>query len=448
MTRPPNILLLMADQHRADFLGTNPHMPIRTPNLDALARSGARFTNAVCSAPLCAPSRACMASGKNYFDCGVPDHDHDYPLDQPTYYQALAKAGYHVAGVGKFDLHKSTQYWGLDGSRSLREWGFMEGIDNEGKWDAITSGAREPKGPYMAHLHARGLARLHVDDFHRRHSYRDTHPTPLPDDAYCDNWLAANGLRMLRGFSDEKPWHLVVNFTGPHEPMDVTASMYEARQRQDFPLPHRRTEWDDATHQRVRQNYAAMIENIDALVGRLITLVRARGELDRTLIIYTSDHGEMLGDHGLWEKRTYRHPSVGIPMIVAGPGVDGQRVIDRPASLHDLAATMLESANARPLPDMDSRSLWPLLDGSQTNHREIVMSAVDDWIMGFDGRHKIVLRVGEQPLLFDLQEDPTEDADLSTRAPGEVERLLSLLVAEHAHSAATVEAAHRLRGPA
>ena len=191
-----------------------PALPLRMPHLAQIAARGVRFTRAVCPSPLCAPSRACLASGREYDRCGVPGNGADYPLQQPTYYQALRDGGYRVAGVGKFDLHKATLDWGLDGSRLLREWGFTEGIDNEGKLDAIASytGARgrlEPlrrprsRGAQRA-LHGlppgAGLAETHVADFQGRRGpqgHLRTHPTPLPEDAYCDNWIAANGLRLL-----------------------------------------------------------------------------------------------------------------------------------------------------------------------------------------------------------------------------------------------------------
>ena len=140
-TGRPNILFLLPDQHRFDWLGTNPVLPLRTPNLDRLGAQGVRFARAITPSPLCAPARACLAAGREYDRCGVPNNKFDYPLSQPTYYQALRDAGYRVAGVGKFDLHKATLDWGLDGSRLIREWGFTEGIDNEGKMDAIASAA-------------------------------------------------------------------------------------------------------------------------------------------------------------------------------------------------------------------------------------------------------------------------------------------------------------------
>lgn len=122
MTRRPNILFLFPDQHRFDYLGVNPDVPVRTPNIDALARRGIRFDKVVCSSPLGAPSRACLASGRRYHRCGVAGNECDYPLEHPTYYQHLRDAGYHVCGVGKFDLHKSTLDWELDGTRLISDW--------------------------------------------------------------------------------------------------------------------------------------------------------------------------------------------------------------------------------------------------------------------------------------------------------------------------------------
>ena len=114
-TQKPNILFVLPDQHRPDWLGCNPDLPVRTPNLDRLARNGIRFTNAFTPSPLCSPARACLAAGRDYGRCGVRNNRQNTPLSLPTYYQALRDAGYEVAGVGKFDLHKPDLDWGLEG---------------------------------------------------------------------------------------------------------------------------------------------------------------------------------------------------------------------------------------------------------------------------------------------------------------------------------------------
>src|SRR5690606_18720092 len=148
-------------------------------------------------------------------------------------------------------------------------------------------------------------------------------------EAYCDNWIAQRGLELLEQTPREKPWHLVVNFTGPHAPMDITREMSEWYKDVEFPQPRmsdaERQEatrrFSDETHQSLRRNYSAMVENIDRWVGRYTAALESRGELDHTLIVFASDHGELLGDHGLWAKSSPYHPSVSVPFIACGPGV-------------------------------------------------------------------------------------------------------------------------------
>ncbi len=326
--RRPNIIFFFPDQHRPEWLGVNDHLPLQTPTLDRLCADGVRFVNAFTPSPLCAPARACLASGLDYIHCRVPSNRENYPLALPTYYQRLRDAGYRVGGVGKFDLHKdlarpaSELDWHLDGSRSLKEWGFTEGIDNEGKLDGSGSyrAAGKPKGPYMAYLHEHGLADTYVQEHWRRKRYRDAYVTALPEEAYCDNWLSENGITLLRNFPENEPWHLVVNFTGPHSPMDVTQRMHHEWKHVAFPPPveNDQAEYLPEDHQRNRRHYAAMIENIDRHMGRFLDAVKQRGELDNTIVIFASDHGEMLGDHNRWGKGTWHTPSTGIPLIAAG----------------------------------------------------------------------------------------------------------------------------------
>ena len=432
-TAKPNILFFLPDQHRPDWLGCNPDLPLRTPNLDRLCAEGTRFVNAYTTSPLCAPARACLASGLHYERCRVPSNQENYPLDQPTYYQRLRDVGYRVCGVGKFDLHKDLatppgeRDWHLDGSRLLAEWGFTEGIDNEGKLDGGASYAadRKPRGPYLNYLRHHGLADTYVREHAERAEHRDAYVTLLPEEAYCDNWLSENGLRFLREFPEGRPWHLVVNFTGPHNPMDVTRRMHDEWAGVEFPMPvnNEQENYGVGDHQRNRQHYAAMIENIDRQVGRFIDTVVERGELDNTLIVFSSDHGEMLGDHSRWGKSTWRTPSSGVPLIVAGPGVAQGAVSDALVSLHDLAATFLDYAAAPPLPAMDARSLRGVLEGTTDQHRDCVLSALGEWRMLFDGRHKLVVTGSDAAeLLYDLREDPFECSDIAQQQPEIVER--------------------------
>ena len=444
-TARPNFLFVLSDQHRHDWLGCAGAVPVRTPNLDALAAGGTRFTQVYCASPVCGPSRACLASGLDYDRCGVPNHAANYPIERQTYYRSLRDAGYHVMGCGKFDLHKATHDWGIDGQHLLKEWGFSAGIDNAGKRDALSGTPQHPRDPYLQYLAERGLAEAHIADFKSRQDYLSTQPTPLDDAAYCDNWIGRQALRLLHEKPVGQPWHLVVNFAGPHEPMDVTAAMHEWYRSTpvSFPLPvDSDPRYTPEQHQQVRSNYGAMVQNIDRWVGVFLQQLRDRQELENTIVVYSSDHGEMLGDHRRWGKCVPYEASVRVPLIVAGPGVRRGVVVDSLASHIDIGATFLDYAAADPLPDVDCRSLRPQLTGEMSVSRTHVLSGLGSWRMIFDGRFKLAVgfqaamttpeimrqrKIGSQTLLWDLDVDPAEIHDLSADQPAVVARLSALL---------------------
>lgn len=423
----PNLLFLFPDQWRHDWTSFTKGLDVRTPALAEVAARGTRFTNTLVPSPLCAPSRACLALGVEHHRSPVPDNKANLPLDRPNLYQHLRAAGYHVMGCGKFDLHKATEDWGVDGKRLLPEWGFSDGIDNAGKLDAIRSGAVTPKDPFMTMLHKRGLAEAHVKDYRSRKSYAATFPTPLPDNAYCDNWIGQNGLNLLDRAPRQKPWFLAVNFAGPHDPMDITSSMEKGIRDRKYPAPFGNTEFDAPTHQRIRQNYTAMVENLDRWTARYIDFLKERGEYENTLIVISSDHGEMLGDRGLWKKRYPWQASVAVPLVIAGPGVSRERVVDHPASILDLTATWLDYAGAAPLPGMDSRTLRPVLEARANNSRDVALSAFGSWRLAFDGRFKLIRGEAESDLLYDLKDDPQESVNLAAKLPQHVHRLSAFL---------------------
>ena len=475
MPARPNVLFFLPDQHRHDFVGFDGDVPVRTPNLDRLAGEGVAFRNAVCPSPLCGPSRACLASGDEYDRCGVRDHAADYPYAETTYYGRLRdEAGYHVLGVGKFDLQKHSGDWGIEGKNNVTANGFSDGVNNAGKWDCVGSlverasssrpGTRAAD-PYGAYLLEHALAEAHVRDFERRSAETPdglpndvgaAFPTELPERAYCDNWIARNGLDLLEDAPVNRPWHLVLNFAGPHNPWDVTAEMYGWYRDPDVgfpePIDHSESidpgEMDAETSQEVRRNYAAMVENVDRWVGRFRERLTERGEWENTLVVFASDHGEMLGDHGQWYKRSPYHASVGVPLVVSGPGVEYRGVVDEPVSILDLHATILDFAGIDPH-DVDSRSLRPYLAGETDLHRDVVYSGMGNWRMAFDGRYKLVLGYDlgrsandqvedadswneaetkyalrdRDPILFDRDEDPAETENVADAHPERVDRL-------------------------
>jgi len=430
----PNILFFFPDQHRYDWVGANAGIGVATPHLDALGARGVRFERAYCASPLCAPSRACLALGVEYDRCVVPSNKANLATDATTFYRLLRGAGYHVTGCGKFDLNKGERKWGLGGAYLLPEWGFSSGINNAGKWDAVASGSQEPADPYMKYLYDNELAETHIANFEKRRGapnrgYSFTDSTPLPESAYCDNWVAQNGLDLIDAAPANQPWFLQINFTGPHPPVDITRVMEEGCRSGVHPQPNRNSEFPPEVHTAIRQNYSAMVINIDRWLGMYIDKLRERGELDNTLIVFSSDHGEMLGDHNLWGKSKPHEPSVGVPLVVAGPGVQEGVTSDALVSVMDLAATFLECGQATVPDEMDSRSLGPLLRGDTAAHRDYLHSGLGDFRVVRDGRYKLVTGYpdAESVALYDLQEDPLEDRDIASDKPGEIARLRTAL---------------------
>jgi choline-sulfatase len=415
---------------------------VRTPNIDALAARGVRFPKALCAAPVCAASRACLASGREYGRTGVRGNSDSYPLKQTTFYSLLRGAGYHTMGCGKFDLNKPEHHWNADGKYLLPEWGFSDGLNNAGKMDVIAAAKKAIPEPYALHLKSINLLDVHLEDFrHRsggpRNAYAYTAPTPLPEEAYADNWVSANGLTLLENAPKDKPWFMQVNWPGPHDPEDITRRMESTVRQLQFPQPFNNTEFSAATHLAIRQNYSAMVENIDRWVGIYLEKLAQRKELDNTLVIFSSDHGEMLGDHNRWGKTLPYHPSASVPLILAGPGIRSGHVHAGPATNLDLPATFLDYAGTPVPQDMDSRSMRPLLQGQTEKHRDVALSGLNNWRLAYDGRHKLITGFSASQgrksganagsLLFDLQEDPHESTDIAAKSPELVAQLAKSL---------------------
>ena len=462
MTDKPNFLFFFPDQHRGDWMPYSKdifkimgmeELPLRMSNLKKMMEKGITFTNAISSSPLCAPARACLASGLRYHRCRVKGNYENYPIDQKTYYSVLRENGYSVGSVGKLDLHKPNLSWGLNGwIPDLEKMGFTHVIDNEGKWDAMQSVIMErnnegrkrrvkstnfkPKGPYLKFLAENDLLIVHINDFNKRFGKKNLNsdPTPLPEHAYCDNWLTNNAINMLREFPKDKPWHLVVNFTGPHDPWDVTERMKKAWENVPFPSPNKGDEKKVEEEIEVRQNYAAMLENIDRNIGRILDEVEKGGELDNTIIIYSSDHGEMLGDFESYGKTRPYRGSVKIPLIIAGLNIKKGIYSDTLVELQDLTSTIIDYAGAQMPKARDSLSLRHILEGKDEVHRRYQISALDlskvgvkEWKMISDGQFKLVIENGEIYRLYNKKNDPWENNDISEENPLILNKLLKEL---------------------
>ncbi len=450
----PNFLFIFPDQFRFDWLSGTPDLPVKTPNLDAVAARGVRFQKAVVSAPVCAPSRACLASGREYDSCGVDSNMGVFPSTQATYYKKLRDSGYFVGACGKLDLSKPNFDNGLDGKNHMVEWGFSDMINCAGKGDAVFRWEEhhKPFEPYMVYMMKKGVGEMHAADLGLRgggkggegnnaQGYAKVFPTPLDDEDYQDNWIGRCGLDLMKKFPAGKPWHLVVNFAGPHNPEDITRRMEATVRDRKCPAPNDSTELNADTHNAIRQNYTAMVENLDRWVGIFVEELKRRGEYENTIIVFSSDHGEMLGDHNRWAKNVPYEASIGVPLIVGGPGMK-PRKSDALVSMIDISATFLDYAGAERPEGMTAKSFRPLLEGKTDKHRDYVQSGLFNWRLVADSRYKLVqgfdpavrerggsvAKGKELPVvLFDLALNPEETKNYAAAEPQVVERLTKLL---------------------
>ena len=415
-SKKPNILLFFPDQFRYDWTSMNPLMPDITPNLKRIAQNGAYFSSAICPSPVCAPSRACLASGKQYNKCRVQSNGNTFPFEETTFYKLLRdSAGYHVLGCGKFDLDKPGKNWGIDGKHKrdglpslLNVWGFTDGIDNAGKMDGSNAGKKNLPEPYAAYL-----KNLNITG------------KEMTDEAYTDNWIARNGLQLINTVPAGKPWFLQINFNGPHNPFDPTPSMLSNWSTVRFPSPI-----DNAKDlNEMRQRYGAEIFNIDHWIQVYIDELKKRGELENTIIVFCSDHGEMLGDHGFNGKGKPYSASVGVPLFISGPGIKKNLVNSKPVATLDISATLLDFASVKIPSQMDSKSLKTYLETGTGYDRKYVTSALGDWRMVFDGRFKLIDTKDSEIILYDLKNNPSETINVAGKNAEVVNKLKVLLPA-------------------
>ena len=358
-----NVLLLFSDQHRGDWLpGENSIPELRMPNIRALMDRGTAFTNCVTPSPLCAPARACLAFGDDYDHCGTYNNRFCMPIDRPTIYSILRDAGYRVGNAGKLDLHKPCLYWGKDGWLSqLERIGFTDAVDSEGKWDALWASYHTANGPYGAFLRDHGMMEAYARDYTNRFfDPMTTEPTDLSDEAYADNYVTETAIQILDGLCRSgQPWFMTVNFSGPHDPWDITQSMKASVKDRAFP-PLDNEMSDCEPLRSIRQNYAAMLENIDRNIGKLLKRLKESGQYDETLIVYSADHGEMLGDRNQFYKSKPYRASVHIPLILAGEGIRRGARVESPTQLQDVSATIVNWCGAALPADRDGKSLLKL----------------------------------------------------------------------------------------
>ena len=439
-TDRPNILFIMDDQHRFDYLGCAGADQVNTPNIDALAARGVHFTQCTTNCPVCAPSRIGLATGLQPSRIGCTENNCFLPRSQPTYYQQMRDHSYYVGCSGKLDLAKPDPYNGRNGDRpATYMWGFTHPIEIEGKMHAGHS--KVPQGPYNHFLHERGLLEPFVDDYTRRakEGYSiSAHDSVLPTEAFADVYIGQRAAQWIDDIPGDFPWHMFVSFVGPHDPFDPPTEYADKYRNAKMPDPTPanlpgKPNWlkskvkDGLTPEKIletQRQYCAAIEAIDDQVGEILAAVERRGMTDNTYVIFASDHGEMLGDHGLYTKSVPYEASVHVPLIVAGPNIEGGRVSDALVELIDINPTICDLAGVPPLSNIDAKSIVPILRGETEDHRTETVSAIHNFRCIRTREHKFVANTNDINELYDLIADPREEHNIIDKQP-EIARDLS-----------------------
>ena len=429
--KSPNILLIMTDQQRFDTLGCYGNDSIETSNLDWIASQGTVFHNAYTPSPSCVPARACLISGMNQWNTGILGMGAGQgPMGvgfKHTLPGELSKGGYHTKGIGKMHFFPQRALNGFH-STLLDESGRVEDPDfvsDYRKWFN-----KNKTGDYDIIDHGVNWNSWQARPYH------------APEFLHPTNWTVNSSIEFLKERDPSKPFFLKVSFARPHSPYDAPDYYFNKYLSKDLPdkklgawssihdVPHERhcpDAWqgvrsDEEIH-RARAGYYGSIDHIDQQLGRLFLHLRRNGEFDNTLIIFTSDHGDMLGDHNLWRKTYAYEGSAHIPFIVMLPkNMRGnmRRDVYEPVTLYDIMPTVLDVVG-QSIPDtVDGMSVLPLIQDRDIKWRDYIhgehcacYSAENEMQYLTDGKWKYIWypRTGREQL-FNLMEDPYECKDL------------------------------------
>ena len=428
----PNVLFIMDDQHRHDYLGAVGASFLQTPNIDRLAARGVCFSQCTTNAPVCAPARIGLASGLQPGRLGCLGNAGILPQGTTTYYQRLRDSGYRVGCVGKLDLRKTDGYNGRYGDRPCTySWGFTHPEECEGKMHAGFSAT--PVGPYTHYLAEKGQLQTFHEDYMQRSAtgwITDCRDSPLASEDFEDSYIGRRAVEWIENAPNDFPWHYFVSFVGPHDPYDPPTEYGERYRGAAMPpaisdtlegkpawVKKRVANLSPEEVAETRRQYCAATELIDHQVGLILTALEKRGQLDNTYIVFSSDHGELLGDHGLYTKSAAYEASLRVPLIVAGPDIKGGRVSNALCELIDLNATICQFAGLESQPDIDARSLVPILNEETDIHREETVAALQNFRCIRTATHKYIQNYNDIDELYDLLRDPDELHNIVGESP-------------------------------
>jgi choline-sulfatase len=384
------------------------------PNLEALARRGTVFENATCNAPLCSPARFALMTGLLPSRIGAYDNAAELPSDQPTFAHRLRESGYRTCLSGKMDFTGADQLHGyeerLTTDLSPSDFGWTP------NWDAPD--AVQPWYHTLASVAEAGPC-----DYSLNMEY---------DEDAC--FKAVQWLHRRAGDGDGRPFMLTASFMHPHDPYQAPRPFWDWYEGAaidaplDAGLPHDSRDAfgrrmyrlydrgeipvDAAQVLRARRAYYGMLSYCDALLGRLLAALEVLGLTESTRVIVTSDHGDMLGERGLWYKMVFFERAIRVPLVFAGPEIAARRRVPEPVSHVDLFPTLVEAGD-----DIDGRSLAPLLDGRSAPREvigEYMGEGYDHPLVMLRREHwKFIHSEAEGSFLYDLAADPGERHNLA-----------------------------------
>jgi arylsulfatase len=444
MNAKPNIILIMTDQQRFDTINALGAPWMKTPHLDRLAREGTAFSNCYVTSPVCVGSRASLFTGMYPHATGVFTNFHPW---EPTWVPWLADAGYHCVNIGKMHINP------YDAKGGFHQRFFVE---NKDRPLFLDEHSRALYDEWDKALHARKLEKpsrytRHAADAEGYRNALGAFPWQLDEDMQSDMFIGDHAVWWLQERKATSPLFLQIGFPGPHPPYDPLPRYLDLYKDVDIPVPEPsddelaaqppshsalrnnmiRNNYDSVAWKerpgkeeilRIRRHYAANVTMIDDKVGEIMKTLDERGYLDNALVIFTSDHGDALGDHGHIQKWTMYEGSVKVPLIVWSRGLTGSRRNDSLVQLMDIAPTVLEAAGIAPPASFEAKSLWPILKGEAEAirtevyselARDHIQTGAEYMVMRRDARWKLVYYLGETcGELYDMSADPGEVRNL------------------------------------
>ena len=432
--RPANLLFFLSDNHARSAAACYGNAVVHTPVLDSLAASGTRFANAYSASPLCCPARAAIATGRFPFQTGYWDNAIVYDGRVPSWMHRLRGAGAEVVSVGKLHFRSTA-----DDNGFTQELAPMHILNGKGGVSMLLRWSDEEPvnhGQWELYLEQSGVGSTHYQEY------------DLEISRLAIEWLKEHARKR------DRPWAMFVSYVSSHPPFTVPQELLDFYPFDRMPLPplfraderpqhpslaHLRHIMgfkamdDEAALRRIAACYYALVTHLDRQIG---TVLRAAGELgllEDTRIIYTSDHGEALGAHGLFGKANLLEPGAGIPMIMCGSDIAAGRVETKPVSQVDLYPTIVEGAGLAPAAgdaDLPGRSLFHMASRDAPVFAEYhAAGSRRGASMLRSGAWKLIHHVDAPPQLFNLDADPDERRDRAADASaaaklGELEQAL------------------------